>query len=312
MTVLATLWRWGWSLIVLVGGLAIILGYFGSQHPALDSLAHFRAHLVVLVGVAALVRLVSGRGAGRWLALVVLGLCIYSGAGAAHYMLPDTSIRLTAGKTYTLLQFNAAQNWQRASTLLTDLKPDFAALQETPMPQGRRLVELMEVYPHVATCSGRSRWADTVLLSKYPFSGEPICGNSSAFVRATVILENKALTLASHHLSWPWPYGQSEDISLNVGSLRAITGSRIIAGDFNAAPWSLAVRRTASLTQTVPTTGIGPTWLLRGVELAYRPYVGLPIDNILTAGVAIAQVQRLDDAGSDHLPVLMRFAFEDY
>ncbi len=309
---MARLWRWGWDLVVIIGGLTIALSFFGDQHPGFDSLAHFRAHLAVVTGLAALVRIWSGRGAGRWVAIAALALTVYAGTTTARFLIADPSIRTTAATTYTLLQLNAAGNPEGSSRLLLDLKPDFAALQEMPMLSEPRRREIEAVYPHIATCSNGRGWGDTVLLSQYAFAGEIVCGNARSFVRATVLLGDRALTLTSLHLSWPWPHGQHDDITANVDLLRQVSAPAVISGDFNATPWSLTVQRIGALTQTMPTSGIGPTWLLRGVEPGYRPYVGLPIDNILTSGVTIAQVQRLDDAGSDHLPVLMRFAFEDY
>ncbi|RAI03325.1 hypothetical protein DLJ53_02060 [Acuticoccus sediminis] len=313
MKVILRLWRWGWDLIAIAGGIAILLGFFGSAHPALDSLSHFRAHLAAITAIAAFMRIVSGSGFGRGLSMLILLLAFVAGIPTARYMIPDSSVRLDPGETYSLLQYNARHNEVAVSNVMLDKQPDFATLQEVTVTKLEMNKELMALYPYRASCdNGSLRAQGTILLSKYPFEGEPVCQPGSNVVRATILLGDHALTLVTQHLQWPWPYGQKEALAEDVAALRTISGAAILAGDFNAAPWSVTVKRYASLTRTAPTKGIGPTWLLSGTDLSLRPYVGLPIDNILTSGVAIAQVQRFDRKGSDHMPVLMRFAFEDY
>jgi endonuclease/exonuclease/phosphatase (EEP) superfamily protein YafD len=83
----------------------------------------------------------------------------------------------------------------------------------------------------------------------------------------------------------------------------------LLAGDFNAADWSASVRdiETAGGFSAMPR--LGPTWLVRSAPDVLRRWVGLPIDHVLAKpGVVLLDVRRLDDVGSDHLPVLVDFA----
>ncbi|WP_075220539.1 endonuclease/exonuclease/phosphatase family protein [Acuticoccus yangtzensis] len=316
MRFLIRLWRWGFDLGALLGGLAIALGFLGALHPAFDSLSHFRAHLAVVTAVLALVRLLSGPGIGRIMAAVILVGSVIAGAMTARYMIADTSLHEVRGETHTLLQFNTRIRLSEAIDLINKANPDFAVLQEMP----RRLFEQeaerdprFAAYPYYATCDADSlRASGLVILSKLPFVDPPVCSGRANFMRAAVIIGNDVLTIGAHHLDWPWPFGQWTGSFAELATLRATGGAAILAGDFNAAPWSTTVQRYASLTRTLPTTGIGPTWLLDAVNPAWRPYVGLPIDNILTSGIAIAQVERIEGPGSDHLAVMIRFAIEDY
>ncbi|MCC0030309.1 MAG: endonuclease/exonuclease/phosphatase family protein [Brucellaceae bacterium] len=83
--------------------------------------------------------------------------------------------------------------------------------------------------------------------------------------------------------------------------------SAVIAGDFNAAPWSAAMRSIADASGA--TVSPGATWLGFGLPQALRPLAGLPIDHVLVKGAApLEKPWRLGDAGSDHLPVMLRFA----
>jgi len=52
----------------------------------------------------------------------------------------------------------------------------------------------------------------------------------------------------------------------------------------------------------------GPTWIHRTLPDVLRRYAGLPIDQVFSkGGLTILSSQRLEDTGSDHLPVLVEF-----
>jgi endonuclease/exonuclease/phosphatase (EEP) superfamily protein YafD len=54
--------------------------------------------------------------------------------------------------------------------------------------------------------------------------------------------------------------------------------------------------------------GIGPSWLSYRLPDAVRPWIGLPIDQVLVkGGVVPVSLEALPTAGSDHLPVLLEF-----
>jgi endonuclease/exonuclease/phosphatase (EEP) superfamily protein YafD len=82
----------------------------------------------------------------------------------------------------------------------------------------------------------------------------------------------------------------------------------IVAGDFNAAPWSWLVERAAEVTGTTVLGGYRVTWKGR-----YRTPLGaLPepwghqIDQILlSSGIGIASVETLALPGSDHRGLLV-------
>ncbi|TGR60157.1 AP endonuclease, partial [bacterium M00.F.Ca.ET.194.01.1.1] len=53
----------------------------------------------------------------------------------------------------------------------------------------------------------------------------------------------------------------------------------------------------------------GPIWIHRKLPDFLRRYAGLPIDQVFSkGGVTIHSATRLEDAGSDHLPVLVEFS----
>ena len=52
----------------------------------------------------------------------------------------------------------------------------------------------------------------------------------------------------------------------------------------------------------------GPTWLQRGIPEALR-FAGLPIDQVFaTPAIMVHGISRLENVGSDHLPVIGQFS----
>ena len=84
-----------------------------------------------------------------------------------------------------------------------------------------------------------------------------------------------------------------------------------MAGDCNAVPWSAAVRRVASLGGLTVMPSAGPSWIHRTLPDFLRRYAGLPIDQVFSkGGVTILSSTRLEDTGSDHLPVMVEFSLK--
>ena len=85
-----------------------------------------------------------------------------------------------------------------------------------------------------------------------------------------------------------------------------------MAGDFNSVTWSHTVKRMETLTRTHHLGQIGPTWLSFKLPDFLRPYLGLPIDQVLISdNIKIVQAKRLESIGSDHLPVLVDFQLDN-
>lgn len=69
----------------------------------------------------------------------------------------------------------------------------------------------------------------------------------------------------------------------------------IIAGDFNATPWSSAFADI----DYKRATGLQPTWPMR--------YFGIPVDQVLVSEHwQVAQSKAGPDIGSDHLPIIAK------
>jgi endonuclease/exonuclease/phosphatase (EEP) superfamily protein YafD len=293
--------------------LPLMAGFFGELHPAFDSFAHFRAHLAVLLALSALAPLVVGfwKEAG---AAVVLGLAALSttavdlpvpglGAVAADARPADRAV-------YRLLHLNLRYDNsapEKALSVIGRTQPDVVTLNEVSEMWAERL------QPLAATCLSPEKIGGVAILSRRPFAseGRPYCLGDGRYAVAPIDLGGNSVDVAALHLDWPWPFGQARQIDHVASELSALSANALLAGDFNAVGWSVAVTRVMEAGSFVRVPPIGPTWLHHRLPAGLRDYVGLPIDHVLAKGlVRVHAAATTGDAGSDHTPVLVEFSVE--
>lgn len=304
-----TLWRIAVGTAALGAAGAVGAGFLGALHPAFDSLAHFRTHLAVAALAAGLVALLSGSGALR---VAGVAAAVAGGVGLATtlpYVVPSGAMSAAAGSpTFTLLQMNMRYNADIGVALerIEALQPDVVTLQEVT---ARMTPALRAVAGYrAASCPELGTTYRSVVLSRHPDLGPQRCDTARLSVRR-ILLGGTAVTVVSSHLAWPWPHGQAAAIAAAAPVLRSLAGPVIVAGDFNAAPWSNAVRTVARLSGTRPVAGIGVTWPHGAfVPAAWTAWVGLALDNVLVSpDVHVAAARPGAATDSDHLPVIVRF-----
>ncbi|WMS44380.1 endonuclease/exonuclease/phosphatase family protein [Acuticoccus sp. MNP-M23] len=295
------------ALMVLV--LAVLAaGFLGRIHPAFDSIGHFRLHvLLVALGLAALAALAGARR----IAAAGLVAALAAFISVAPYVLPlgnNPTAKASAGTGtpgVTLLQMNLLFNADLTAAMRTisDSNADIVTLQEVTPAHWETLAALN--YPHRTRCETPRRVGDVAILSRLPFAAAPdVCIPQENFMARAVPFGDGTLNVVSQHLSWPWPHAQQRQVEIVAPTLNGLRAPTVIAGDFNAAPWSANLRAYARAAGTEPVGGIGTTWptMLPGwlTRLA-----GLPIDNILvTPGLGVAAAI-LPPTASDHSPVLV-------
>ena len=170
---------------------------------------------------------------------------------------------------------------------------------------------IASAYPYRILCDYPNGVFGVALLSRRPFAAgtEPHCEPRGAMATATVDFGGTPVDVAAIHLSWPWPKEQYWQIGELTKTLTSLGETAIMAGDCNAVPWSAAVRRVASLGGLTVMPSAGPTWIHRTLPDFLRRYAGLPIDQVFSkGGVTILSSTRLEDTGSDHLPVMVEFS----
>jgi endonuclease/exonuclease/phosphatase (EEP) superfamily protein YafD len=303
---------WLLLLAAIVTSVPIVLGFFGALHPAFDSLAHFRAHLAAAMALLALPLLVTALRREGLMALVFATGAFSSAQPGMSAGFGKARASASGEPVYSLVQFNMNFRNQRQADflrLLARLNPDVVLLQEAAPANRHWLERTRGIYAYQHYCPSTRRTGGTAILSRRPWvqgSGQGCFSDGHAAV-AQIDLGGRALDVVSLHSLWPWPHGQPQQLTDFEAIGRALGDTAIVAGDFNAAPWSNAVRRVARAAGA-EVHSPGPSWLMWELPVAWRAHVGLPIDHVLTKGVSVTSGPDVaETGGSDHAPVLTRF-----
>ena len=303
----------GLALLAAVGlGFGILAGFFGDRVYLFDTAAHFRAHAAVLLFLVAIV-LVWSRLWSAALASVVASLLGL--ATVAPYMLPLPAPVANDARAprYTLLQMNLRYDApDKAATLrlIGARSPDIITVQEMFGGWKAAFESISARYPYQFYCNHPSGEGDAAILSRRPFVEDDagVCDFVGGFAAKRVDFNGLQVIVGSQHLRWPWPGRQWQQVARLAPTLARLGDPLVIAGDFNAAPWSAAVRTMAANSGTEIVGGIGPSWFLKFMPSLLARLVGLPIDNVLvSAGIEVIGVERTEATSSDHLPVLLTF-----
>jgi endonuclease/exonuclease/phosphatase (EEP) superfamily protein YafD len=296
------------SLVLLAAtllSLVIFASLFGAFWPILDSIAHFRFHLLVLL--AALTVLIALFRRWRW----CMALAAVWGAGVVSLSpaLPFLDDK-TNGAVLRLVQFNSLFNNPTADVSLKWIlsqKPDFVTLQEVSSNTLAIYEGLATELPHGVFCKFATV-GGVAVRSRYPLTASDCkAGQGFAWVQANV--NGKSLSIASLHLHWPYPYGQWKQLANLSASFKAVPRPVVLAGDFNAAPWSAAVKTVAADTDTRVAPGLRFTLKMGAAGIGPIPF--LPIDHVLLPDTASLQmIDKGPSIGSDHLPLLVRFTLD--
>ncbi|MDQ6436922.1 endonuclease/exonuclease/phosphatase family protein [Mesorhizobium sp. LHD-90] len=293
-------------------------GFFGHLHPALDSFAHFRAHLAILMGLTALPLLAT-----RYLkvgALLVLAAVLSFATTSGTVPIPRLGMQYGSlypvdpeRPAFKLMQLNLRYDNatpEQVLSMIGRVKPDVLTLDEVSDMWVEKLKLIQAAYPYRIQCPYPTGLFGVAILSRRPFAAgtTPHCDGRGAFALATIDFGGKTLDVAALHLGWPWPYPQYWEVGGLTPFFREIGKTAILAGDLNAAPWSRTPARVAEAGGLTPMPSPGSTWMRLGVP-ATLFYAGLPIDNVFAKGdVEVHSIRTLDPVGSDHLPVLVDFS----
>ncbi len=298
---------------------ALVAGFLGTLHPAFDSFAHFRIHLAVLMALVALPLLATSFRLQAGVALILAVAAFASTLSTLPRLWPVQAAREAAldnEVVYRLLQMNLRFNNptpKKVLSLIGRTNPDVITLDEVSAMWATELGYIKSAYPYRILCDYPNGVFGVALLSRRPFAAgtAPHCEPRGAMATATVDFGGIGVDVAAIHLSWPWPKEQYWQIGELTKTLSSLGETAIMAGDCNAAPWSAAVRRVASLGGLTVMPSAGPSWIHRTLPDFMRRYAGLPIDQVFSkGGVTILSSTRLEDTGSDHLPVLVEFSLK--
>lgn len=299
------------ALLALAGLLVLTLAIM-TVTPGLPGellLQSLRPHLVVAGLVLFVLLLIFG---SRWRAIVLL-VAVLVVAGQTALLVQELLARRVPGSgtpaaelrvlSYNVL--NGNRRAEEAAQFIIDTAPDVAIVMETT-GVGRYLDRIATVLPYRVGCEAAAS-CDLSIHSRHPieFSAmEPMAPfrlERRAIVRINV--DGQPVTIVGVHLSKPY-FDEASWVELDqIGrTLSRLEGPVILAGDFNAAPWSNPLVALARREQLEP----GP-WMPASWPVVAGP-LGVPIDNIFARGGAHIETLEAGESsfGSNHRPILAR------
>lgn len=288
--------------------LAALLGmsYALPEEPVAVLMSNLRPHCAAVLIVAGLMLAVARRAA-RAVILVLPAVAVLADLGATVVGQREAWVaaRGQAGaRLLTVVSFNVynrnPQDVRRVASVLAAARADVMVLLEAAILKSEMPV-LRASFPFLAGCEDLHEACDTIILSRHPLSEialrslGPISPNR--FVSARVTIGTEAVTVVAAHLTKPYfdNYGWLEVRRL-ARHVNALQGPLLLAGDFNAAPWSKTITLLLERTALIPGPAPIPTWpsAVRGL--------GLPIDHIFTRTPMVIERIRpfTDNLGSNH------------
>ena len=300
--------RHGWVVVglSLLGGAVSLLGLAGGRWWGFDLCTHFQAQYFGFQALCLLVLLGMGRFRGALLALGFLFVPVW-------HLAPYYVCRASApavGQPLRVLSFNVlSDNTRYADTLhwVQATDPDIAFFAEiTPLWEAG-LAPLKATMPYCIKQAEINNFGFAV-FSKFPILGHSLVPSRAigvAMVQMTVEIDGRQLVFVGVHPPSPISasYAQGRDAALKdlATRLRQEPLPVIVAGDFNATPWSHGMQPLAE-------AGLRDTMLGRGFSATWRrtlPILAVPIDQILLGGPIGTQARWTGpELGSDHRAVV--------
>lgn len=329
MSILLRLIRLGLVLGAVGVATLAILALFGFAVPELDLLNHGQIFLLPGTMVGPVIVALLLRGTWRSVAMIV---AVVGFAASASVMLPEfmgaQRQRPAAPESGTITMmthnlFGLNYEMDQVTTAILAEDPDIIVLQEYFGEQATDLhPALLANYPFFVRCRGGKR-ANLGLYSRIPFEQvqDGACPNDAygttrtAHILATFRPDGiKPFSVITTHMDWPIPVGrQQEQLTALSEVVDKIEGPMILAGDFNATPWSYALRdfvkRNGLVRETMNLLTFPMSWHYLGAWRDTLPF--LPLDHVMTrGGIVVHQIGVGRPTASDHLPVVLTFSVE--
>jgi endonuclease/exonuclease/phosphatase (EEP) superfamily protein YafD len=286
----------------------------------LDVLAHLTTIWLPLGLVAALIAALAARGAER---PVALGAGLVVAISALILMAPTLmpapkTPGPAAGPPLKIVQFNLwTENRDPKATLewILAQDADIVTLEEADETSDPIMQGLRAAYPYREPCPGRGPCSTAVLSRIKPVSRHIMWSRERRYVAGGWVSfddpQRGRYDIAVAHLSWPMrPVGLQRRQMTSLAQWMAPLdhGRLILAGDFNATPWSFSLQRfDRQLGLIRRTRGVASFPADRALLLGHRlPFPLLPIDQVYAGpGWRTLSVERGPMLGSDHYPVVI-------
>ncbi len=284
-----------------------LLGFFNGVHPLFDSFSHFRIHLLLMLLPVMLLLAFFHKAKNRiaYFLLIAMGTFYL-------YFITQPFVAQTPDKEKTNklkhIQFNLNFRNRHMDEVLKyfeESSADVITLEEVTVPHQQALGSIKETYPYQAYCEFYPVVGGIAILSKHPFVPEKSsCLKGRGLLWTQILVNQEPINIVAIHTLWPYPHGQPAQIQEIKSVFKDFKGLTLIAGDFNAAPWSYSVDQIAEASNTKVIDGLRWTIDLKK-QLPLFPNFKLPIDQVLLSDEF--QVEKIfveKSLGSDHLPVV--------
>lgn len=293
--------------------LAVVSGYFGSVAFRLDMLAHFRLHLLILCGPVAFVALLLRVWPAFW-RCIVTGLIAIAGLSDlwASPERPGGSVEVSV-MAANLYQENPEPEEMKSALLSADA--DVLVTMETTKAVLVGENSLALKYPYRLSLRTSGETLRTVIWSRYPMrNGRLLLEDLVEPTGAHAIIQvapGVEFTILGVHLAHNLGGNQRQQIEALDLIAESLPKPRVVVGDFNATPWSYAMRRVEELTGTRRIGGFLITWrgsftgALSGIPIP----LGLQIDHALVSNqIGVLSFRKVVIPGSDHFAIAARLA----
>ena len=291
-----------------------VAGWCGAWHWLLDLASHFRGYWLMAAAVGVVL---GARRPGS----VAFVCCLLALVGNAWAMIPFWVRSPTALPAAVAADADAAavidlvtanlhcrtRDTSSAVAYLRDRQPDVAVLLEVTADWVAALSSLDEIYPH-RIVEAREDTFGIAVLSRWPLTDRQVTtfgGTPHPIIVATVSGPGRDLRLFAIHPHPPLSAARDAALRAQLDAVAAAAATAphpcVVAGDFNATPWSTPYRRFAArsgLRDTALGRGVQPTWNSR------LPAPRIPIDHVFASpDIAVLHRGVGPDIGSDHFPV---------
>ena len=292
-------------------GTATAIGLLAPFDSLLDVPNGFRPHLLFALAVCCVAA--AGLKRSRLLAIAAAFAAINVALAVPPFLLVAASGGPSVGRDIKVITSNVwgyNRNYAPLVAFLRKERADVVLLEEADAEIGFALAELRDLYPYRADCID-SHYCRLVLLSRHPLLETDVTYRSTNIpphIVARVDFQGSPITIVGTHLarphSWRW---QSKEIDHLANRLSELTGPLIMAGDFNATPWSWALMSLQWRAGLQRHLTLGASW---PANLFFPPQI--LIDHILSRGELMRREARLGPhIASDHLPLVVTLVLPD-
>ena len=294
---------------------ALLAAVLGRYAWPLDLFTHFRVQYTLLFLIVAIVLFA--------LRAPILGVVAIAGAvvGAipiVSYMGVPTARAEAGSAKFRVVTYNTwfrNHDYAAIGRFLAQTQADVIVIEERDRDDGvQRIADFLQSHPHSFNAGLRH---GAIVFSRWPIvSAESLPLAESPGVRAarvTVDWQGTPVTVLGVHLHWPLGPRASRLRNTELASVASFAaahdGLLIVAGDFNATPWSQHFRESlqrSKLSDCAAGHGLAPSWP------SQFPPLGIRIDHCwMSRHWRSVDVRLGPSHGSDHLPLIADLTLAD-